>query len=86
MEKKLVVLHTFNEDQRGHCKHVKLLMRGVQEANKDFKIEQLWEENSLMEVLNRIEAEFDWIFLTRNGFRGSVTKQKFVGHHATEVL
>lgn len=37
-------------------------------------------------MLQRVEAGFDWLVMNRNGYRGSVNKQKFVGHNTSEVL
>lgn len=41
--KELTILHAFNEDLRRHSKHIKLVLKRVQEERSDFKWEQLFE-------------------------------------------
>ena len=80
------MLHTYNEDLRKHSRHIKLQLKGVQEAHKDWRFEQCFEEEALIDVLQRMQGNFDWIVMNRNGYRGSINKQKYVGHHTSEVL
>ena len=46
--KELTVLHAFNEDLKKNSKHIKILLKKVQEERSDFKFEQLFEEKALL--------------------------------------
>jgi nucleotide-binding universal stress UspA family protein len=84
--KELMVLHTFNQDLRKHCRHIKLLLRGVQEERKDMKWEQVFEERPLLQAVQERAGSFDWVILNKNGFRGSINKQRFVGSNTSAIL
>lgn len=80
------MLHIYNSDLAPYAKHVKLILRKVQEERPDYKFEVLLEEGDLLtSVKNRID-DFEWVLLNKNGQRGSTSKQRFVGSKASLIL
>ena len=79
-------MHAFNEDQRRHSKHIRLCLKRAQEDRLDFKWHQLWEEKDLLEAVTERQQAYDWVLLNKNGYRGSINKQRFVGSNTSRVL
>lgn len=61
-------------------------MKCAQEDRKDMKWETVYEEKPLLTAVKEREGCFDWIAMNKNGYRGSINKQRFVGSNTSKVL
>ena len=50
------------------------------------KWEQVFEEKPLLDAIKEREGQYDWIVMNKNGYRGSVNKQRFVGSNTSRVI
>lgn len=84
--KELTVLHAFNEDLKKYSRHIKIVLKKAQEERPDFKFEQVFQEKDLLEAVKERENNYDWIIVNKNGYRGSINKQRFVGSNTSKVI
>ena len=59
----------------------------MKQQHKDLKFDFVVEESmDLIDWIKQSENELDWVIITSNGYRGEISKMRFVGQTATRIL
>jgi hypothetical protein len=62
-------------------------VKNLKLQNKDLKFEFILEEElDLIDWIKQSQHQLDWVIITSNGFRGEISKMRFVGQTATRIL